>query len=252
MTKKRIHQVYSWVLTLGLFLAGFLLIRGCVGIYQQGDRPFSPEAVAVAFSQISVPIYIVLALIAGSFLLQLCLPWEDKILFSPQYPMQLARLQKKLDLTQVTDDALRTQIQTLRKKRLVHSCITYGLLILCSGIFLWYGLNPANFHQSEINHSMAMAMLLFFPCLAVPFGYGCFAAFYGLKLTKAEIDLTRQALRDTESRTVAEKKCSLVTWLRVALLCVGIFLLAYGFFTGGTADVLTKAINICTECVGLG
>ena len=94
-------------------------------------------------------------------------------------------------------------------------------------------------------------MLLFFPCLAVPFGYGCFASFYGLKLMKQEISLTRQALREAPAEPAAKKLPSLL-WLRLALLSVALFLLVFGFCTGGTADVLTKAINICTECVGLG
>lgn len=250
MTKKRIHQVYGWVLTIGLLAAGALLIQGCVSIYRLGDRPFTPEAVAVAFSRISVPVYLCLGLIAGSFLLQLCLPVEQKRSVTPQLPMQLAKLQARLDLQQ-TEPLLREQIKELRWKRRLHSYITCGLLVLFGGFFLWYGLNPANFHQSEINHSMAMAMLLFFPCLAIPFGYGCFTAFYGLKLAKEEITLTRKALRETDPLPAKEKNSSLL-WLRLGLLSVGIFLLAYGFFTGGTADVLTKAINICTECVGLG
>ena len=141
MTKKRIHQVYGWVLTLGLLLAGFLLIRGCVGIYRSGDRPFTPEAVAVAFSQISVPVYLTLGLIAGGFLLQLCLPLEEKTLFTPQYPMQLARLQAKLDLAQLQDSDLRGKIQYIRRTRMIHSCITYGLLLLCGGVFLMAALS---------------------------------------------------------------------------------------------------------------
>ena len=40
--------------------------------------------------------------------------------------------------------------------------------------------------------------------------------------------------------------------VRYSLLGIGITLLVYGFFAGGTRDVLTKAVNICTECVGLG
>ncbi len=40
--------------------------------------------------------------------------------------------------------------------------------------------------------------------------------------------------------------------VKTALLCLAIILLLFGFFTGGTMDVLTKAVNICTECVGLG
>lgn len=251
MTKKRIHMLYGWVLTLGLLVAGTLLIHGCVSIYQLGGRPFSPETVAVAFSRISVPVYICLALILGCWLLQLCIPVEEKKSTSPFYPMQLARLQIKLDLNAVTDNDLRSRIRGLRRKRLTHTAITFGLLVVFGGIFLSYGLNPANFHQSEINRSMAAAMLLFFPCLAIPFGYGCFAAYYGLKLTKEEITLTRQALKEASTEP-APKKEGWLLWVRLGLLCLGLFLLCYGFFTGGTADVLTKAINICTECVGLG
>jgi len=251
MTKQRIHQIYGWVLTSGLWVAGALLIYGCVSIYRLGDRPFSPETVAVAFSKICVPVYICLGLIFGGWLLQLCLPLEKKKSVTPQPPIQLARLRAKLDLEKVTDTDLRQQILALRKKRLTHSAVTCGLLVVFGGIFLAYGLNPANFHQSEINRSMAMAMLLFFPCLAVPFGYGCFAAYYGLKLTRQEIELSRQALKEG-SIEPAPKKESWLLWVRLGLLCLGLFLLIYGFFAGGTADVLTKAINICTECVGLG
>ena len=251
MLNKRIRKIYDWVLTLGLLVAGGLLIHGCVSIYQLGDRPFSPETVAVAFSRISVPIYLTLALAAGSFLLHLCLPLAEKKSVTPVYSMQLARLQQRLALDRVENSEIKAQIEKLRSTRKLHIAITGILLVICSIIFLSYGLNPANFHQSEINHSMAMAMLLFFPCLAVPFGYGCFAAFYGLQLTKKEISLSRQVLKEAEIQPAVKKEGWLL-WLRLGLLCIGLSLLLYGFFTGGTADVLTKAINICTECVGLG
>ena len=252
MKTKRIHQVYGWITAVFLVVAGICLINACVGIYQLGDRPFSPETVAVAFSKICVPVYICLGLILGGWLLQLCCPAETKKTTTPFYPMQLARLQAKLSPEQLAASPLKNEILALRRKRMIHNTITLVLLVICSGVFLSYGLNPANFHQSEINQSMAAAMLLFFPCLAVPFGYGCFAAFYGLKLTRQEIPLLRQALHEAAPHTPEETKSRSLVWLRVALLCVGIFLLAYGFYTGGTADVLTKAINICTECVGLG
>ena len=71
-------------------------------------------------------------------------------------------------------------------------------------------------------------------------------AFWGFSFLFARV-----ALQETTPLPTQEKKSSLL-WLRLALLSVGIFLLVYGFMTGGTADVLTKAINICTECVGLG
>jgi len=35
-------------------------------------------------------------------------------------------------------------------------------------------------------------------------------------------------------------------------LIVAVGLMILGIATGGLADVLAKAINICTECIGLG
>ena len=40
--------------------------------------------------------------------------------------------------------------------------------------------------------------------------------------------------------------------LRVALLTAAVILALLGIRSGGPRDVLAKAINICTECIGLG
>ena len=55
----------------------------------------------------------------------------------------------------------------------------------------------------------------------------------------------------TPSRSPAAPKKDL-SWVRGVILGVAIVCVVLGFCTGGTQDVLTKAVNICTECVGLG
>ncbi|MBR2529382.1 MAG: thioredoxin [Blautia sp.] len=40
--------------------------------------------------------------------------------------------------------------------------------------------------------------------------------------------------------------------LQTALIAIAIGLIVVGVFNGSAQDVLYKAINICTECVGLG
>ena len=40
--------------------------------------------------------------------------------------------------------------------------------------------------------------------------------------------------------------------LRMLLLCAAIVFIMLGAMNGGAYDVLVKAINICTECIGLG
>lgn len=142
MTKKRIHLLYSILLSVMLAVTGICLCVACVGIYLSGNQPFSREAVAAAFRYISVPVYLCIALAVGGLILDAISPAEYK----------------KRKHTKKDDS-----------------------------------------HLSEPPKS-------------------------GHKLL----------------------------YLRLALLGIGIAIFAYGFLAGGTADVMTKAVNICTECVGLG
>jgi len=41
-------------------------------------------------------------------------------------------------------------------------------------------------------------------------------------------------------------------WLRIAIIAAALILIVIGTVNGGARDVLYKAINICTECIGLG
>jgi len=141
MVKKRIHLLYSIVLTAMLVITGICLCVACLGIYLSGDQPFSREAVAAAFQPIALPVYLCIALVLGGWILDAVSPVEAK-----------QRGGKKI-----------------KHNSTAPSTDKHGLL-----------------------------------------------------------------------------------YLRLALLCVGIGVFVYGFFAGGTADVMTKAVNICTECVGLG
>ena len=49
----------------------------------------------------------------------------------------------------------------------------------------------------------------------------------------------------------AQKVMSVKT-MRLILLIIAVLLIAVGAANGGARDVLVKAINICTECIGLG
>lgn len=42
------------------------------------------------------------------------------------------------------------------------------------------------------------------------------------------------------------------TWIRTAVFVAAVLLIIAGVANGSVRDVLAKAINICTECVGLG
>ncbi len=56
--------------------------------------------------------------------------------------------------------------------------------------------------------------------------------------------------RYTMAKGTANDKVTFI--VRICLAVIGAALVVIGIATGGVAGVLTKAVNICTECVGLG
>ena len=52
--------------------------------------------------------------------------------------------------------------------------------------------------------------------------------------------------------TESPNKKTAVIAVRIAILVVALGLIVAGICNNGMADVFAKAINICTECIGLG
>ena len=265
VTIKKFHQIYNVVLSIVIVIAGICLITACLGIYQSGDQPYSREAVATAFAPISFPVYLCLGMIALGFLFEFLSPTETGKNKTPRaYLHMIAQLRLKKDFT-VCPNNLQASIEKEEKNRKLHTFLSVIILGICSILFFIYAFNGAHFHQSEINTSMIQAMYRLIPCVAVSFGYGIFTLYYNRASMEREIELLKQvpatdAAKISDNQRIAKAKQAeqqknnqaRITIFRNAFLCFGILILIYGFISGGTADVLTKAINICTECIGLG
>lgn len=251
-----IHRIYGILLSISIILAGICLIAGSLTIYFTGEHTYSREIVAETFSNIAIPVYTCLGLTMIGFIWEFLSPTpKQKHKPSKAHDLILERLVCKRDLSKC-DETLLLAINKERTTRKLHVSIRTVLLCVGSIIFLIYALNGNHFHQSEINTSMIHAMWLLIPCMAVPFIYAVFTFYYNEKSMQREIELLKQApvfenVQNTEERS-AKSSTKTENIIRYSLLVVGVGILVYGFITGGTVDVLTKAINICTECIGLG
>ena len=256
MTKEstmRFHRIYNSLFSIVLVIAGICLIIGDLTIYNSGDHPFSRESVAATFSTIAFPVYLALAMTVISFIWEFFSPSEKET--DPKakdYPALLETLYNKKDFVNA-DPAIQEEIKALWKNRKMHIIIRTIVLVVCSAIFLFYALNSANYHQSEINASMINAMKLLVPCTLVSFGYALFVSYHNEKSFQKEMEFVKKlpALTEKSDSEIISSEKNLNPY-RNAILIAAIVLVIYGFLNGGTVDVLAKAINICTECIGLG
>lgn len=255
---KRIRKIYGIVLSAALILAGLCLIGACVKLYLSGGDPiYSPEAVAAAFRPIAIPVFVAIGLVLGSIVLQLVKPEEKKRpKVEKNYALILRKLHEKQDVTRCGDEKLRTAIANEQKKRKLHTYISYGLLICGAAVFLIYGTDPRNFPTGEeITGAMVKAALVFLGCAVIPLGYGIFAACFRRASIRREVDLMKLVAAPrtpTEPSASAAPGINRAMLVRVILLCAAVGLVIFGYATNGWSSVVTKAINICRECVGLG
>lgn len=245
-------RIFRWVYSLSLVVCGVCLMGGCLSIYRSGDSPYSREAVAAAFSKIAIPVYLCLGLTIVNVVLALIFPTGGQ---RPGNTKDLRAIAARFRATRDTSDP--ATAETLRKmqyRRQVCCLISAIALGLIGCGFLVYALNGSHFHNTDINGSMVKAMYWLLPCLVLAFAVGYTASGYYRTSLHREIDLLKALPKAASPSTEAQptKKCPTAAIIRLAVIVLGVGLIVWGATSGGIADVLTKANNICTECIGLG
>ena len=251
-----IYRIYSILLSASLIVTGICFIAACLYIYYSGgDETYSREIVADTFSYIAIPVYVSIALSLLGFIFEFSfLKQVPKAKITKSYENTLNLMLKKKDIS-TCDESLFSSIIKEEKTRRMHVIIR-SVLLFCGGlIFMLYALNQNNWPiAANINSAMIRAMWVLIPCIGIPFAYAVYTVFCNSKSLQKEIELVKQIpgskkTGNTQADAPSEKKCNIFTYV---FLIISIGILTYGIITGGTLDVLTKAVNICTECIGLG
>ncbi|MBR6651237.1 MAG: hypothetical protein IKL36_07510 [Clostridia bacterium] len=248
-----LHRIFSVILCISIIVTGICLICGCLTIYFTGDHSYSREIVAATFKDIAIPVYVCVVFTLVSVVWELISPSnQSKRVSFKDYPDIINKLSQKKEFN---DNDTVGLITREKRNRRIHIIIRTVIILITSIAFLAYALNGDNFHQSEINGSMIRAMFVLIPCLLVSFGYGIFTSYYCMKSYERELDLIKKLpASETSNISVNDNSFSSknLIFIRIAIAVLAIALILFGYMAGGTTDVLTKAINICTECIGLG
>ncbi len=251
-----VRLVYHIALSIMLAVSGLLLMAACLQIYRSGgEQIYTPEKVSAAFSPIAAPVYVTLALVVGSFLLALLLPAEKKRpATQKQYALLLRKAYERADL-QICNKEILDNIRREQKKRRLALALCLAVWVTGGIVFLPQACNSSNYSEElHLATDSIVAMIWWLlPCALIPTGCSIVSAYCCRASIRRELELVKLAPKAVNKLTQpAEKLDRKLLYVRLAILVVALGMIAGGFVAGGTADVLAKAVAICTECVGLG
>ena len=262
-TKERIRLIYGIVLAVMILAVGVCFALSCLSIYRSGESPFTGESIATHWGYIAVPVYICLFGVLGGFVLALVLPTaEGKVRPRREASATLARLHARLDMGQCdarAAEAIRREQRDRRVWRIQAIIIT----VLSAVIPVIWCLMPGRFSVEHLNHDVKNAALMILPFVVASLVIWADTVIMWDRSVIKETELVKAALASGK-RAVGAQKQDLPTtrrltadprfvWIvRGVILAVGVVFVVLGILNGGMADVLGKAIRICTECIGLG
>lgn len=251
--KTRVQQTIRWLLSAATVLVAALLIVQCLGIYHEGISPenmgenglriheiYSREIVAARFQAIAWSVWLWLALLIVAI-----------VAGRPNHKETLrAPLENQLTLLRArTEDT--DEIRGVQRKRKVLWVVTGVLCLGCAVMIGRFMLDWSNFASRDLEPVVRQMAIAVFPWIGVGFAVLIAAEEINARLLKAELALRKTAPK-RKPEAAAQKKPIGKNVVRVVLAAAAVTLIVLGVLNGGMFDVLVKAINICTECIGLG
>lgn len=242
----KLHRVYAWAVAVLIILVGLALILSCLDICSSGDRPFSRAVIAQHFGQIAALVWLCLTAVLGGIVLSLVFPTEKQRPKAMRDEAEtLRRLRAKVGAVPEADREVRL--------RRIYRFITAAVVIAAAFYPVFYFLNSGNFTIANLNQDVIRAVVIVLIATAFAFVTLFICGLLERKSILREIDILKKQPAQTAAGSTSKKadsKSLLIT--RIAVFVAAVFLIVLGIFNEGIADVLGKAIRICTECIGLG
>ena len=269
-----VRVIYGICLAIMTAVVALLFIAQIWLLFRATDvEPYSVESVSMRFHKIAVPFWIWIAMVAGGGVLSWVFPEEEE---KPKAFISVHTTLTRLKGRLPENDGGMVELKRENTLRNVVWGVCAVLLVVMTAvvvIFLLNGEYAAKFDTEFFKtHVEAEKLLKLSPLVLVVLCVCAGALIYQSYSLKKELALVKNAIAESAKRGekpvkteqkqtiwnkitakfafLKTKKAVLVTRLVVAV--AGLTLLVVGVCGDGMQEVLTKAINICTQCIGLG
>lgn len=259
-----IERIYC--IALGVFCAavGIAVICVAADIYYSGAETgvyYTREIAADRLIKLAIPCVLLVAAIIIGAVIPLA-----KQRVKPEAELGVKRLSSRMpaDGSGEEYEAAKAVFEKTRKLRLAAWLAASAVTAACVGVLLWYLLDTAHF-SLDTTASMLDLVAVAMPVTAISLAALVAASVANGVFAKKQLAALKTLIKcgNGEPRGKAENKIlaalgfvassDITLWVvRGAVLVVAVVFVVLGVLNGGANDVLVKATNICTECIGLG
>ena len=274
-TCKTVRLCYGIALSLMTAVTGALFIWQTLDIYLSGgSRPFTREIVLERLNRIAPAFWIWVVMVVGFII------WEVFAVSYKRAPLKddcyaLRRLKKRVP--QKVGESGLASLKAVKRGELINLIVKLCAAALClAGVAygIAYLATSANFPKTDVNGEM-LNMAHLAPCVFAALLILCGVTLYLSISAKKQLPHVKQLIASAKADEKNGVEAVYVTgntavadlygrWkalsnhkyfilgVRIAIAVFAVTFIILGIVNGNMRAILIKAINICTECIGLG
>jgi uncharacterized membrane protein (DUF485 family) len=221
-----------------------------------GNQPYSVERVGAYLKWLIIPSAITILLAIGGIVYNVVTSETVEKNTERTSGELLESFEKRYKLDDFDGDTIALVRKEKRGIKNLNICfaLVSAVLFVASFVYLVF---VADYTVENLNADVMAAFAVSLPLCAIglavhiPRIYLCeLSAKHQLELMKESIKKHGAPKVQKAENTEKDKKAIMVA--RYSVLGIALVLVVLGIFNGGIADVLAKAVKICTECIGLG
>ena len=276
-TCKTVRLCYGIALSLMTAVTGALFIWQTLDIYLSGgSRPFTREIVLERLNRIAPTFWIWVVMVAVGFII-----WEVFAVSCKRAPLKddcyaLRRLKKRVP--QKVGESGLASLKAVKRGELINLIVKLCAAALClAGVAygIAYLATSANFPKTDVNGEMLNMAAHLAPCVFAALLILCGVTLYLSLSAKKQLPHVKQIIASAKADEKNGVEAVYVTgntavadlygrWkalsnhkyfilgVRIAIAVFAVTFIILGIVNGNMRAILIKAINICTECIGLG
>lgn len=258
MTKnKLIDMLFLIIVSAQTILMSVLFIVQILRIYYDNNAIFTREICKEYILQILPVIIIWIVIIIVSFIYSHIKKNPDKNIAKITNIVKLNNLERVCPKFDGELEEAYSLLKKENKKRKIALYINIVISILCSIMGLCYLLNVKHFKSDGDLAFQAVQMFIhLFPWVIITFismiGYVLYEEYSAKKSIESIKFIIKNKGKKNNNLKYDKRKNLIMKIARLSITIIAVALIIHGVFNGGANDVLQKAINICTECIGLG